>query len=434
MPLDGKDSKTKTNVSADKPTTAIDRRTAVKAGGAAMMASLAGCIGGSGGGEGGPIKVGLLADRSGSISVYGVPMTSATELWQSEVNDNGGLLGREIELIKPDPQSSNQQYQNLARQLILEDNVDVLMGGITSASREAIREDIVDENQQLYFYPALYEGGICDEYVYMTGPTPTQQLRPLVDYMMENFGSNVYTLAADYNFGQISALWADRYVSDNGGSIVGEEFIPLSVGDFGSTIDRVESADPDWIMSLLVGNNHVSFFSQAESSGLQKPMASTVQIGASYEHKTLSPPNLEGMHSAWNYVEELPTDRNQEFVDRFYDMFPDTQYINQHAQSQYISCLLYQAAVEQAGTTDQPEVNKALESGITVEAPQGDVTVDPATHHLNHSITLNRVTEDHSLEFINTTEGVEPTWLQERCNLATESTWDDPVSEFYQPE
>jgi branched-chain amino acid transport system substrate-binding protein len=419
--------------SGDTTTSAVGRRTALKAGGTALIASLAGCTGQSGGGDGGPIQVGLLADRTGSISVYGVPMTSAAQLWQSEVNDNGGLLGREVELINPDPQSDNQQYQNLARRLILEDDVDVLMGGITSASREAIRSDIIDENQQLYFYPALYEGGICDEYVYMTGPTPTQQLRPLIDYMVEEFGSNVYTLAADYNFGQISALWADRYVQDNGGSIVGEEFIPLSVGDFGSTIDRVESADPDWIMSLLVGNNHVSFFSQAESSGLQKPMASTVQVGASYEHKTLSPPNLEGMHSAWNYLEELPTDRNQEFVDRFYDMFPDTQYINQHAESQYISCLLYEAAVEEAGTTDQSAVNDVLESGISVEAPQGTVAVDPATHHLTHSITLTRVEEDHSLEFLGTTENVEPTWLQERCNLASESTWDDPTSEFFQP-
>lgn len=419
--------------SGDTTTGAVDRRTALKAGGTALIASFAGCAGQGGGGDGGPIQVGLLADRTGSISVYGVPMTSAAQLWQSEVNDNGGLLGREVELINPDPQSDNQQYQNLARQLILDDNVDVLMGGITSASREAIRSDIVDENQQLYFYPALYEGGICDEYVYMTGPTPTQQLRPLINYMVEEFGGNVYTLAADYNFGQISALWADRYVQDTGGSIVGEEFIPLSVGDFGSTIDRVESADPDWIMSLLVGNNHVSFFSQAESSGLQKPMASTVQVGASYEHRTLSPPNLEGMHSAWNYLEELPTDRNQEFVDRFYDMFPETQYINQHAESQYISCLLYEAAVEEAGTTDQSAVNDALESGISVEAPQGTVAVDPETHHLVHNITLTRVEEDHSLEFLGTTESVEPTWLQERCSLASESTWEDPTSEFFQP-
>ncbi len=427
--IDNSGEKTSTSTATDR----INRRTALKTGGAALLASLAGCSGGSTGGGGGPIQVGLLADRTGAISVYGTPMNNATQLWQSEVNDNDGLLGREVEVNNPDPQSDNQQYQNLARQLILDDNVDVLMGGITSASREAIREDIVDENQQLYFYPALYEGGICDEYVYMTGPTPTQQLLPLIEYMVDEFGGDVYTLAADYNFGQISALWANRYVEDNGGSIVGEEFIPLSVSDFGSTIDRVESEDPDWIMSLLVGNNHVSFFSQAESAGLQKPMASTVQIGASYEHKTLSPPNLEGMHSTWNYLEELPTDRNEAFVDRFYEMFPETQYINQHAESQYVSCLLYEAAVEEAGTTEQPEVNEALESGITVEAPQGDVALDPATHHLVHSMSLTRVTEDHNLEFIEESDPIEPSWLQERCSLGTESTWEEPTSEFFQP-
>jgi branched-chain amino acid transport system substrate-binding protein len=410
----------------------LSRRAVLATGAVGTSLSFAGCLGGLGGsggsGGGGAIKVGLLADRNGSISVYGIPMTKAAELWQSEVNDNGGLLGREIELINPDPQSENQQYQNLARKLILEDEVDVLIGGITSASREAIRP-IIDDNKQLYFYPALYEGGICDEYVYMTGPTPTQQLRPLINHMVEEFGGNVYTLAADYNFGQISALWAKRYVEQNGGSIVGEEFIPLSVSDFGSTINRVQNKEPDWIMSLLVGTNHVSYFKQAESTGIQKPIASTVQIGASYEHKTLSPPILADMYSAWNYLEELPTDRNQNFVDKF----PDTKYINQHAESTYVAGLLYQAAVEQAETTDQKSVNDALETGISVQAPQGETAVDPATHHLIQDITLTRVKEDHSLEFINTTKDVQPTWLRERCSLDSESTWDDPTSEFFQP-
>ncbi|WP_332900361.1 urea ABC transporter substrate-binding protein [Haladaptatus sp. CMSO5] len=410
----------------------LNRRTVLKAGALGSSLSLAGCVGGFGGGGDGAIKIGLLADRSGSISTYGIPMTSAAELWQDEVNNNGGLLGRDVELIKPDPQSDNQQYQNLARRLILEEEVDMLVGGITSASREAIRP-IIDENKQLYFYPALYEGGVCDEYVYMTGPTPTQQLKPLVEYMVEEFGGNVYTLAADYNFGQISALWAQRYVEENGGSIVGEEFIPLSVSDFGSTIDRVQNEDPDWIMSLLVGTNHVSYFKQAESTGLQKPMASTVQVGASYEHKTLSPPTLANMYSTWNYLEELPSQANQDFVSRFRDMFPETQYINQHAESTYVACLLYQAAVEQAETTDQQAVNEALESGISVEAPQGTTTLDPATHHLNHNIALAKVEENHSISILETTENVEPTWLQERCSLASESTWDDPTSEFFQP-
>lgn len=360
-------------------------------------------------------------------------MTNAAKMWRDDVNENGGLLGKEVELLTPDPQSDNQKYKNLAQELILKENVDVLMGGITSASREAIRP-IVDDNKQLYFYPALYEGGVCDEYTWMTGPTPTQQVRPLVKHMVENYGKNVYTLAADYNFGQISAMWTKQYTEENGGSVVGEEFIPLDVSDFGSTIDRVQSKDPDWIMSLLVGSNHVSFFKQAESAGLDIPMGTSVNIGASYEHKTLSPPTLSGMVASWNYMEEIPTDRNQQFVKRFREKFPDTKYVNQHAESQYISLLLYEKAVKQAETKDMKEVNSTLEGGLSVEAPQGDTEVDPQTHHLRHNIHLAEVQDDHGIEFLGKTENVEPTWLQGKCNLDSESTWDDPTTEMFTPE
>jgi branched-chain amino acid transport system substrate-binding protein len=410
--------------------TSTSRRRFIKttAGGAAgASAMLAGC---SGGGSDETITIGDLSPRSGPNSLYGGPMHTSAQLAVEEMNEDDGLIGREVELVDPDPQSDVNTYQDQARRLILEDQVDVLMGGVTSASREAMRPTI-SENQQLYFYPALYEGGVCDEYIYLTGPTPEQQMLPLVEYMVNEFGTDVYTIAADYNFGQISARWTERYVQDMGGEIIGEEFIPLEVSDHGSTINRIQDADPDWIMSLIVGSNHVPFYSQAESSGLQKPMASTVSIGSAYEHITVDSPALENMHTAWNYMEELPSDANQEFVSRYRDEFPDTEYINQHGFSHYVSYKLYEMAVEEAGTTDMPEVNDVLESGVSISTAAGELTMDPATHHLNHNIHLARVEEDHSITFLDTTENVEPEWLRERCSLDTDSTWDDPTSEFF---
>lgn len=413
-----------------------DRRTLLKAasatGAAALTTSLGGCASFGGGDESGNVKVGVLADRSGPSSVYGIPMLNAAKLWRNEVNDSGGLLDRDVELLSPDPQSSNDRYQNHARQLILEEEVDVLIGGITSASREAIRP-IVDENQQLYVYPGLYEGGLCDEYTYVTGPVPTQQLRPLVSLMVDEFGGDIYTIAADYNFGQISAHWTREYVEEEGGSIVGEEFVPLSVSNFDSTINRIEREDPDWVLSLLVGANHIQYFEQAESTGLDKPVGSTVQVGGSYEHKTLSPPALEDVYVSWHYMEEVPTERNQQFVNRFKEQFPDTTYVNQNAASQYTAHQLYQKAVERAGTTNMEEVSVEIEKGMTVEAPMGDTSVDPATHHMTFPMWLARVKSDHSVEFLNEGQTREPTWLQGRCNLAEESSWDDPTTEQYTP-
>lgn len=416
-------------------TPTADRRTVLKgaaAGGTALSMGLAGCTSILGGGDSGAIKVGSLSDRSGSLAVYGNPMTKATQLAVDQINADGGLLDRDVELLNPDPQSTNQRYKDLARRLILEDNVDLLLGGISSASREAIRP-IIDENQQLYFYPALYEGGVCDEYTYLTGPVPTQQIRPLVEYMVNEFGPDCYTLAADYNFGQISALWTRRYLEEFGGNLLDEEFIPLSVSDFGSSINRVQNQDPDWIMSLLVGGNHVQFFKQAESSGLQKPMGSTVQVGASYEHNTLAPPVLEDMHVSFNYVEELPSERNQQFVSNFREQFPNTPYINQHAQSQFMSLLFWKKAVEAAGTVDQEAVNTELEKGISINAPEGDVTIDPKTHHTNHNMHIIRVGDDHSLEFLDTIDNIKPEWLAQRCKLASESTWSDPITQQFTP-
>lgn len=415
-------------ISSTKPTNSRRRFLKTAAGGSVgLSAMLAGC---SGSGDSETIQIGDLSPRSGPNALYGTPMHASAQMAVEEMNEDGGLLGREVELVDPDPQSDVDVYQEQARRLILDDQVDVLMGGVTSASREAMRPTI-SENQQLYFYPALYEGGVCDEYIHLTGPTPSQQMLPLVQYMVDEFGTDVYTIAADYNFGQISARWTERYVENEGGEIIGEEFIPLAVSDHGSTINRIQEADPDWIMSLIVGSNHVPFYSQAESSGLNKPMASTVSIGSAYEHITVDPPALENMHTAWNYMEEIPTDQNEDFVSRYRDQFPETEYINQHGFSHYVSYKLYEMAVEEAGTVEMSEVNNVLESGLSISTAAGELSLDPATHHLSHNIYLAEVGEDHSINFLDTTESVEPEWLRERCSLDTESTWEDPVSEFY---
>ena len=114
------------------------------------------------------------------------------------------------------------------------------MGGITSASREAMRP-VVNAIGALYFYNEQYEGGVCDKNVFCTGVTPAQQLGDLVPWSIQEYGSKFYTLAADYNYGHISADWVKVFLKESEGSeLLGEEFIPLDVVDFGSVIQRIE--------------------------------------------------------------------------------------------------------------------------------------------------------------------------------------------------
>src|SRR6056297_92550 len=386
----------------------ISRRSVLATGAAGVGAALAGCSGGGGGGgsESDTIKIGAFEDRSGNFSLVGTPKWRASKLAIEEINEDGGIMGKQIELFDPDPQSDNQRYQQLTERLIQQEEVDALWAGYSSATREAIRP-IIDREDQLYFYTTQYEGGVCDKNVFAVGPTARQQLGSVLPYLREGFGPKIYTIAADYNFGQLSADWVKVLADENDAEVIGEEFIPLSNSQFGSTINRIQEADPDFVMSMLVGANHTSFYEQKASAGLDVPIGTSTAMAQGYEHLRLDPPAMANIYAGVNYMEEVPTKRNTEdggFVDRYYEKFPDAPYLNEEAQTNYFSIYMYKKAVEQAGTTEQEAVKEALESGITVGAPEAPedetIKLDGATHHVDHHMWVMRADDQHNVEAV----------------------------------
>ncbi len=79
----------------------------------------------------------------------------------------------------------------------------------------------------------------------------------------------VYVIAADYNYGQITAKWMQKYVKDHGGETVAVRFLPLDVTNFGPTISKIQAAKPDLLLSALVGGNHTAFYRQWTSAGMK---------------------------------------------------------------------------------------------------------------------------------------------------------------------
>ena len=403
----------------------IDRRTFLTAAGAAGVSAFAGCSGGEGtgngnGGNGGGtttdtasstdvVKIGVLEDQSGNFALVGDPKHKATMLAIEEINNDGGIDGKQIETYDRDPQSDNQRYQELTREMINENEVDVLWAGYSSATREAIRP-IINRNEQLYFYTTQYEGGVCDSTTFAVGPTARQQLGMVLPDLREEYGPEIYTNAADYNFGQLSADWVRVLADENDAEVIGEEFIPLSESSFGSTINRIQEADPDFVMSMLVGANHTAFYEQKASSGLDVPIGTSTAMAQGYEHRRIDPPAMANIYAGVNYMQEVPTESNTGdggFVDRYFDMYPDAPYLNEEAETNYFSVYMYKQAVEQAGTLEQPEVIEALESGISLgterapEAPEGEtIELDGATHHVDHHMWIMRADEEHNIEAV----------------------------------
>lgn len=377
---------------------------------------LSACGSGSGGkssGAGNTIKLGVLEDRSGDFALVGLQKYHAVQLAVEEINNNGGLLGKQIEIIAPDTQSDDKRFQEMARKLILDDKVDVIMGAFSSASREAIRP-IMEQNKMLYFYNNQYEGGVASKYTFPTGAVPEHQVLPLIEYMTKTYGPNAYIIAADYNFGQITADWVRVAAEKYGGSIIGEEFIPLGVSQFSSSISRIQKAKPDYLVVLLTGAKQSSFYEQWNTAGMRDlPMATTINMAQAYEHKRFKPPALANMYVTAPFMEELDTPEAKEFVKKWREKFPDDDYIGMEAEAQYTGVYLWAKAVEQAGTTEVDAVIAALESGISIDAPSGKVSIDPKSHHAIKDVYLVHADENHNITFPHKWDQIKPYWLAE---------------------
>ncbi|CAN5731498.1 urea ABC transporter substrate-binding protein [soil metagenome] len=365
-----------------------------------------------------PLKIGLMEDISGDLAVIGLPKLHGSQLAVEEINKAGGVMGRPLELIHLDPQGDNARYQEFTRRLLSKDKVDVLIGGITSASREAVRP-IVDKTQTPYFYTNQYEGGVCDANMISMGAIPEQQFSTLIPYMVEKFGKKVYVVAADYNFGQISSEWNRTILKELGGTVVGEEFIPLGVSQFAQTIQNIQKAKPDWILTINVGAAQDSFFEQAQAAKLNLPMGSSIKIMLGFEHKRFAPPALNRMHAAANWFEEIDTAPAEDFKKRWHAKFPNEPYINDMGYNAYTGIYMYKALVEQAKSTKLADMRKVIATGkACIEAPEGQVCIDPKSQHTSHRMRLIAVDEKHAVKVVKDYGTIQPYWLgQVGCDL-----------------
>ncbi len=363
------------------------------------------------------IKFVSILDQSGGLDIYGKPMVDATRMAIEEINAAGGLNGVEVELKLYDPQSTIQFYTQFATQAAAGDRADVVHAGITSASREAIRPTF-SRFETLYFYNTLYEGGVCDLNTFCTGSTPAQTVEKLVPYTMNKWGKKVYVVAADYNYGQITAQWVQKYVKDNGGETVEVEFFPLDVTNFGPTIQKIQQAAPDMVMSALVGGAHVSFYRQYAAAGMNAniPIASTT-FGVGNEHKLISGSEGDGMICAYSYFEEIASSENADIVARFRAFMGDgAPTLNELAARSYEGAWLWAEAVKTAGTADRMAVIEALRGGLGILGPSGRVQIEPKTNHALQNVYLAEL-KDQSFNIVETYEAQPPTDTLLVCDL-----------------
>lgn len=365
----------------------------------------------------GKIKFVSILDQSGGLDIYGAPMVETTRMAVDDINAAGGLNGREVELILYDAQSNIQLYTQYATQAAAGDRADVVHGGITSASREAIRPTLARFNT-LYFYNTQYEGGVCDMNNFNTGSTPAQTVAKVVPYVMNKWGKKVYIVAADYNYGQITAQWMQKFVKDSGGETLGVEFFPLDVTNFGPTIQKIQAAKPDLVISALVGGAHVSFYKQYAAAGMNKdiPIASTT-FGVGNEQTLISAEEGEGLIAAYSYFEAVDNPVNRDFLGRLEARLgAGRPTMNELSIRSYEGAMLWAEAVKAAGTTDRAAVIEALRAPQSYTGPSGVVTIDPQTNHATQNVYIAEV-KNQRFEILESFSDQPPADTQLVCDL-----------------
>lgn len=362
-------------------------------------------------------KIGAIFDLTGGLNIYGIQQNNALLLAVDSINASGGLLGEPIEVVGYDAQSEQSKYTQYANTAIMKDNVDALFAGLTSSSREAIRP-IVRKANIPYFYPSLYEGGACDKQTFVTGPSASQQLSVLIEWAVKKYGTKIFIMAPDYNFGTISAHWVHEYAKQHGAEVVGEDILALTVTDYAPTIQKIQAAKPDFVVALPVGANQTGFLEQFAAAGLKDSIGVvSTNYGSGNQQVVVSPEAGAGLIANQGYFMVADNPANAEFVKQWTAKFGDKEPIISEAVDTWNAVHLWAEAVKKAGTTETAAVIAALESGLSYEAPNGTVTLEPGSHHLRQNIYIVEGDDQHSFKVLETVADVAPVFENEKCDL-----------------
>src|SRR3954470_14561529 len=185
-----------------------------------------------------PARVGLITDQTGALSFMGIANVNVATMVIDDINARGGLLGRPVELFVEDSATEDAAAEAAAAKLVNEVNVDLVIGGIYSSTRQAIKRPAVDEAKKLYIYPEQYEGQECHPLIFCTGPVPAQQIDPFFPWLMHETGAKrFYMPSADYIWPHTLNKKVREVVSAEGGEIVGEEYFPLDHTEYERIVD-----------------------------------------------------------------------------------------------------------------------------------------------------------------------------------------------------
>jgi len=346
-----------------------------------------------------PIKIGVIADQTGPLSFVGLANANVATMVVADINAKGGLLGRRVELILEDSETSDAIAAMKAAKLVEQDGVAVILGGIYSSTRLAIKEPAVVRGRTLYIYPEQYEGRECDPLIFCTGPVPAQQVEPFIPWLMRETGARRFYLpSADYIWPRVMNEKVREVVTANGGSIVGEEYFPLDHADYRGTIEKIAATGAEVVFNTIVPPGVVPFLGQLHDSGFARRGGHLVCTYFDENFLNMVPAEqVEGLYSCLDYYQAVSDPFSKRLLEQYDALYPGTAKFTAGSACSglYRGLRLWAAAVEEAGTLDQDAVIRALDHARLSEGPGGPAQMVPGQHHVRMNMYIARAENGH---------------------------------------
>ncbi|MFM7148211.1 MAG: transporter substrate-binding protein [Gemmataceae bacterium] len=350
--------------------------------------------------KGEPIQVGVLHSLTGTMANSAAPVADATLLAIDLLNKKGGLLGRPVEAVVADARSQDEEFAEKARDLLDRKKVSAVFGCWTSSGRKTLLR-IFEERDQLLFYPVQYEGIEESPNVFYTGAAPNQQILPSVQWAFESKKYRKFFLVgSDYVFPRVAHEIIKDRLKELGAELAGEVFLPLGSRTVQATIEKIRTSGADVILNSINGDTNHAFFAELRRVGITPQKIPTISFSfGEQELRHLNARAMAGDYASWNYFQSIDTQANQDFVSRFREKYGPQRVVSDPMEAAFISVMLWGQAVTEANSIDPKVVRRAL-LNQRMDAPEGEVRIDPATQHLFKTPRIGQVQPDGQFEVV----------------------------------
>lgn len=351
-----------------------------------------------------PIIIGITSDASGQYANSGAMDRRGMMMAIEEFNANGGVLGRPVEWVHLDTETTPATGTRVAERLINQEGADFLIGAVSSGVANAISQ-VAQANGVIYFNTnsssPSESGENCHRTKFVWDGHGGNFSQATVAGAVETFGDNWLLLTNDYVWGHETSAATRALAETNGATIVDELLVPQGTRDFSSYLLNIQQVDDLNVVAAAVGgDDQKALRLQVTDQGLDQNIAWINNQQDWPDVYGIPPFGLFG--TTWYYDLDLPG--VDDFVARYQEMYPDSrlQVPGNVFYNGYMATHTLLATIEEVGSTNNHDIIRALE-GKTFTAEERmqhhDAVINPDNHHVQQTIYLGTANASPDAEY-----------------------------------